>query len=472
MIRENREQIITNDNTAQETFNNFIDTLAKPLKKIELVEPLYGDLDLSSLKEMGKGIPEEIIFTKGSITNIINIPDGVLYLNCAENMLLTLENVPTSILVLNIEENYIESISISTLVNLERLNVSHNNITELTALPKKLIELKCTHNKIENLNLLNNVNLKILHVSNNIITFIENFPENIVDFQMENTPNIEFRNNIQNIPDGSQNKEETSKKTKEYNSALFEYFKLKKVYDNKIHMLKKKAYEKAPTKRMAKQAILAVKGACIKCKRNVGTIFETKQTNYTALCGDDTAPCNLNINIYTGSYMHYEEGIRVFKDSVYDQKVNIIRGKMDNIFGYIDDETAKKRFDKNLEEYNLDSGIYKEILDKHDEIFNNVEKEENIHEKRRQIFNIIDTNKQLIGKYKNENNQEIVKDMVRNNIDDLYRYTRSLRNLKHEIMEVNYDDNNLLYKLYQYPVLYDKFEINMQEPVKVVKFDR
>ena len=72
MIKENREQIITNDNTAQEKFDNFIETLAKPLLKVEVLEPLSGDIDMTSLKEIGKGIPEEIIFTKGSITSIIN----------------------------------------------------------------------------------------------------------------------------------------------------------------------------------------------------------------------------------------------------------------------------------------------------------------------------------------------------------------------------------------------------------------
>ena len=472
MIKENREQIISNDNTAQEKFNNFIETLAKPLQKVAVLEPLSGDIDLTSLKESGKGIPEEISFMAGSITNIINIPEGVLSLKCPENMLLTLDNLPVSLHVLDIEENYLESITLSNLNNLVELNVSHNNLTELSTFPKTIQILKCTHNKIDKLDLLNAGKLQVLHISNNIITVIENFPENVIDFQMENTPSIEFRNNNDNIPSGSQNKEETTKKKKDYDSALFEYFKLKKVYNDKLHMLKKKAYEKALTKKMAKQAVMSVKAPCIKCKRKVGTLFETKSKGYTALCGDDTSPCTLNINIYTGSIMRYEEGIKDFKDSVYDQKVNIIRGKMDNIFGYIDDETAKKRFEKNLKEYNLDSGIYKEMVDKHDELFNNIEKEENIQDKKRQIFEIIDTNKQLMDKYHSEGKQQIITDMVRNNKDDLHRYTRTLRNLKNEVMEVNYDDKTRMHTLFQYPVLYDKLEINIEEPVNVVKFDR
>ena len=472
MIKENREHIITNDNTAQLKFENVIESLAKPLYKVEVNEPLSGDIDLTFLKETGKGIPEEIIFTKGSITNLVNIPDGVVVLKCPGNMLLTLDNLPNSISVLDFEENYLESITISNLDRLESMNVSHNNIKQLINIPKSLQELKCTHNKIEFLNLYGIDKLKTLYISNNIITVIENFPENIIDFQMENTPTIEFRHAVDNVMVGSQNKDEIDKKGKEYNTALFEYFKIKRLYNSKLHDLKKKAYEKASTRKMAKQAVLSIKAPCIKCKRKVGTVFETKRDNLTAICGDDAEPCNLNIDIYTGGYMHYEDGIHEFSESTYDQKVNIIRGKMDNIFGYTDDETAKKRFEKNLEIYNLDSGVYKEMVDKHTELFYNNEKEENIQEKKRQIFDIIDKNRQLMEKYKNEHNPEIIKDIVRNNIDDLYRYSRSLRLLQHEIMEVNYDKDSILFKLFQYPVLYDKLEINILEPANVKKFNR
>ena len=69
MIEEERENIINNENTAQERFERIVETLTKPVKKIIIPEPLSGDIDLSSLKELGVGIPDEIIFQKGKITN-------------------------------------------------------------------------------------------------------------------------------------------------------------------------------------------------------------------------------------------------------------------------------------------------------------------------------------------------------------------------------------------------------------------
>ena len=61
MIKEEREEIITNNNTAEKQFYNYLETLTKPIKKVEFKEPLYGDIDFATLKEKGLGVPEEII---------------------------------------------------------------------------------------------------------------------------------------------------------------------------------------------------------------------------------------------------------------------------------------------------------------------------------------------------------------------------------------------------------------------------
>ena len=71
MINEKRENIITNENTGQIRFNEIIENLTKPIKNIFITEPLNGDIDLSeSLKELGAGIPDEISFHAGNITNL------------------------------------------------------------------------------------------------------------------------------------------------------------------------------------------------------------------------------------------------------------------------------------------------------------------------------------------------------------------------------------------------------------------
>ena len=139
MIQEERENIITNENTAQDMLKNMIESMTKPLKKVNINETLSGDVDLSIFKEMGFGIPEEIIFTNGKITNIYNIPDGLLELHCSNNILISIENIPKSIEVLEVQNNYLKSIDVSALSSLESLNVSHNHLELLDKLPESLI---------------------------------------------------------------------------------------------------------------------------------------------------------------------------------------------------------------------------------------------------------------------------------------------------------------------------------------------
>ena len=155
MIQEKREHIINNENTAQQQFEDYVETLAKPIKVIRITELLSGDIDLNVLKEKGYGVPDELIFSEGNITNLYNIPEGLNRLEIPNNMLDTINNLPKSLQVLEIPQNFLEQIDISLLTELEELNISHNKLSELKNIPKKLRVLKCTHNKLEYLDLSN-----------------------------------------------------------------------------------------------------------------------------------------------------------------------------------------------------------------------------------------------------------------------------------------------------------------------------
>ena len=258
MFKEEREDVITNNNTAQEKFTAFVEQLSKPIKKVEILEPLYGDLNLNIFQDLNLGIPEEIYFQKGQITSFTNIPNGIKILSCPNNFLISIENLPTTLEKINLEYNFLENIDVSNLKFLEELNINHNQIQEISKLPSSLKNLKCEYNKLEYLNLNNLNELKTLHISNNLITVIENMPEGIEDFQKENLPSIEFRNSGE--PE-IKNKEENEKRRlkKDFYNDLKQYFKLKSKYEKKEKELKKNAYQRADTKKMAKNAVKKVK---------------------------------------------------------------------------------------------------------------------------------------------------------------------------------------------------------------------
>lgn len=471
MFKEEREDVITNNNTAQEKFTAFVEQLSKPIKKVEILEPLYGDLNLNIFQDLNLGIPEEIYFQKGQITSFTNIPNGIKILSCPNNFLISIENLPTTLEKINLEYNFLENIDVSNLKFLEELNINHNQIQEISKLPSSLKNLKCEYNKLEYLNLNNLNELKTLHISNNLITVIENMPEGIEDFQKENLPSIEFRNSGE--PE-IKNKEENEKRRlkKDFYNDLKQYFKLKSKYEKKEKELKKNAYQKADTKKMAKNAVKKVKPPCIKCKRLVGTIFQKKNNTYTAICGDDTQPCKLNIKLYCGNYLHFDEGIDLFQNSLEDIKTNIIKQKMDNIFGYTDDETAKIKYEALLQDYNEEKDILQEMYDRRDEVYENLDKKKQIKNKKRELFTYIEDNKAILDEFKQTKNKQLIKDLVFNNVRNVHREARTISQIENEIIEMNYYKDENIYKVYKFPMLFHKSEINLGEPEVVKNFER
>jgi len=484
MIQEEREQIITNENNAQQQFESYLDTLAKPINAIKMTSILSGDIDLKVLKDKGYGVPNELIFNEGKITNLYNIPEGIVRLEIPNNMLDNINNLPKSVEVLNLEQNFIQNIDISLLTELNELNVSNNKLTKLEKIPKNIIDLKCSHNKLEYLDLQGLTQLKTLHISNNMITVIDNMPDTVENLEMENTPSIEYRNKTAedlNIPFAQ--REESRKKKKDYIAAINDFFKLKSKYESKVHTLRKNAYDNAKTKKIARDNLKKglIKSQCIKCKRQGGSIFKVERNKYSVLCGVSNSPCDLDIQIFTGDFVLREDALDAFLEGINDIKIEIIRNKLDNIFGYIDDETSKKITDEKLKDYNLNSTIYTETIEEREQLVDNKEKAEEIANNKRELYSLIDNNKDLIRQYKETNNAEILKDVANTTVNDVYRIARNIRNLEHGEMDMIYydkgyypeDTNRKIHKLYQYPVKHEKMETNyLREPVNVIKFNK
>jgi hypothetical protein len=469
-MEEQREYVIKGNNTAQPQLLSILENLTKYVKEIEIKEALYGDLDFSVLKELGYGNIKSIILNEGQITNIIGLPEDLLHFECNRNLLISMDELPTSLKYLKIRDNFLTSIDLSTLDNLETLNVAYNKITGLEKLPKKLVELVCDNNKIERLNLTDIHDLKVLNVSNNPITLIENLPSGIVEFKMDNTPSIEFRNST--IP-SFEEKEDTEETTsKNYLDSLNEYFKLKQDYETKKKDMMKKAFKNEPSRKMGKLAALSVKPPCINCKRPVGTIFSNRENDtYTAICGDKGNPCNLNIKIYNGKTINLPYILNIYKEEIEDIKDTIISQKLDTLFSYVTEEKSVQLFKKELETYNSNSKIFKNLLDKYNELYENKDKKEMIQKKSETIYLLIEKINDLLKEYEKTNNKSILKLAINMQINELYPEIRNMRLLKNEVLELNEEEEGK-FKVFSYPVALNKIDYDFGEKATVIKFNK
>jgi Leucine-rich repeat (LRR) protein len=475
VIKEQRDNVIQNNNTAQDRLIAILENIPKSTEVLEFKEELHGDLNFSILTDFEMGNIQSIILKEGEVTSIIGLPSQLKTLECSRNLLEDLENLPEKLETLIISHNYLEIIQLSNLNVLQKLNISHNQIEDVENLPGSLTEFICNNNKLKSLNLNELTELKTLNISNNPITLVENLPEGIVNFVMENTPSIEFRNSsLNSLSKDSfliEKEEEEKKQKKSYEESLFEYFRLKQQYEQSVRKIKRDAYRNEPTKKMGRMAALSIKPKCINCKRPVGSLFSKRNDDkYTILCGDTSNPCNLNVQIFNGGYVHFVDFIDILKDELNVTKEAIIRQKLDTIFSYISEEQSIEIFKKELESYNSSSTSYKEYLNMYEEYYHSSQKKEFIQKKNNKIFLLNEKVTELLEEYKKTNNTEFLKTALKIQINEIYPEVRNRSLLENKIRELDNDESSNNYKLFKYPVEISKLAYNLKEEPRVMKY--
>lgn len=485
IIDSQREQIITENNTAQDELEGIISRLDSNTKQLIFSTPLHGDVDFAILDRLGFRNVETIIFEEGEVTTIKNLPKSLLVLKCRNQLLIELFAIPTFLEELDCDYNYLTRFSGSIVKNLKKLHISHNRLETLDELSDNLEELYCTNNKLKLLNLEGLDKLKVLHVSENPTLVIEHVPEGLVDFQSDNSPFAIIRYDGVQEPGadtviGQMNHVHSENKI-DYLEALDVYFKLKNNYEESLSKTKRDAFKSAKTRVAGKRNVAMIKPKCINCRRPGGTIFEHKDDKYTAVCGvtELHSKCNLNIQLYRGHFSDEESMLYIFKNAVDDAKEKIVRQKLDTLFEYINDKAAAQRFKKELENYNLESSVYNEISQSFNEKYYSKIKRDAVNEKMEAINVLIEQYNSIMNNYKqNIENRELLRDAVRLQIREITPEMDNLRRLNHELNEVDVVVNtignvyDITSTLVQRKVTLASIDVTLEEPPRVVKFSK
>jgi hypothetical protein len=486
IIFEIREQVINENNTAQNEIEGILSRLNPNTKQLAFSNPLHGDIDFAILNRLGFRNIETISFEEpGEITSIKNLPKSLRILKCPSQLLIGLFELPPDLKELHCDYNYLTEFSGESLKTLKKLHISHNKLEKLDNLPNNLEELYCTNNNLQLLNLSGLPNLKVLHVSENPTLVIEHVPEGLVDFKSDNNAFAVVRYDTLREPGaettiGKMNEVHYENKI-DYLEALNIYFKLKKNYEEAVLSAKKSAFTSAKTKSAGKRQVALIKPKCINCKKPGGTIFEFKDDKYTAVCGVQELhnKCNLNIQLYRGHFSDEESILYNFKNGVDEIKEKIVRQKLDTLFDYIPDKVAAERFKKEIDNYNFESSIYGEILQSFNEKYYSKTKQDAINEKTKTINQLIDQYNSIVEDYKlNMENTELLKDAVRLQIRSITPEMENLRRLKNELNEVVVDVNivgntyDIKSTLVQRKVTLAGIDVTLEEPPRVVKFSK
>jgi len=465
IIEQIREDIITNNNTAQVTLDNFIKDLKRHIEEIIIPFELHGDIDLSVFTTEKFVNLRRIVFREGELTSIRNVPNKIDTLICANNILKELNDLPGSLLHLDCRGNHIYRLDLSKLTNLQQLFCQDNKLTEINNIPKTLVEFVCENNQLKHIDLSGLNKLDVLSTSNNSLLIIENLPTNIKEHTNENNQLTAF----DTTPGENGITTNEIKQKIDYTEAIDTYFRIKDKYEKDTNERRHKEFKKGKTKKSALRKARGVKPNCLNCHRPVGMIFDIRE-KYTAMCGDTKEPCKFNIILTRGNYIMSDLYLEAMTEIVDDNREEIIKQKMDTIFEYISEDTSARVFKEKLEEFNINRTLLNQEHKQHNEHYNNAHTDELIKKKQDIIHNINQKIKALSEEYKENGNTSIPKLIVNMHINDLIPETENLRRLKYDITEMDLfsDKNNDI--LIQYEVAHHKIEENDDEEPTVETF--
>jgi hypothetical protein len=462
---EEQRQNAQENNTAQSDFLDFLDHLNPQVSDIIIREPLTGDLDFSVLKECNFSNITSLQFEKGSITALKNIPEEITKLICMDNLLVDLD-LPASIVEVNVSGNGLKHIDFKELANLKELRICRNQFSTLYDLPKGLEILYCENNDLKSLDLDGVENLKVLHCSNNPSLTIAHFPDTITDLKMENNPLLQI--NKQGDDDSDKSSDDNGENHADFMESLNTYFEMKTEYQKKIYAMKKQVFNKAKSKKAAKKMMAQLKPKCINCDRPVGSLFTNEGRTYLARCGDAKNPCNLDIKIFAGEFGSLDNLLSNFQGAIQDKKQDIIKQKLDTLFNYIGEREAILLFKHQLEEYTEINTFLKNLIDEYTMLNFNEEKKEKVQKKLAHIGLIQERFNDLIEKYNQTDNRELLKDAMTVYISDIKPEMDNLQMMKYETMEINKEGGD--YVLFQKEYRLDKIDITFASYPKVLKF--
>ena len=126
--------------------------------------------------------------------------------------------------------------------------------------------------------------------------------------------------------------------------AIDNFYKLKGRYDIKYNNSKLRIIRSDGSLSVKKEAIKKIKTKCVNCKRDVGTRFTTNDRHLRAICGDESNPCKLNIDIKLGISSKFTDIQDDIATDLNTAKIKIIETKLLLLFGLITEEQMTEGF--------------------------------------------------------------------------------------------------------------------------------
>jgi len=466
----------------QDKFNELI-TGGKTIKgnRCYIDVQLDGEVDFSPLKN--KSI-EEIYFVDGNISRIHNIPKGIKKIVINENKL---EELPTmelrDLVHLEANNNKLSNVNLSEMVNLASLFLNNNKIRKIHNFPASLKTLHINGNMLDELNLNEAGSCTDINCQQNPML------QKIISGKQFSNPEFNLNKDPHTVivfAGGSR----PSKPNIDVKTAVNDYYELKKKYEES----KKNVFNQIKSKDISKQKkikeIRNAKFKCINCGKDGGTQFWKDENYLKAMCGNKENPCKLDLVILSSLTLS-DSDIHDNEIKMKITKENIIKLKMNTLFGYINQDTSVELFEKYVNAIK-NNDEFKELANEvnysYVDMQNDSKKISFITRKMKIIYAELAEIRRLMDEYNKTENKHLLRDVASKQVDinNALKIMRSIKYPIHEIVEQtiynrvddegNFVDESkasksLMNVLKQYPYSFDDFLNPNLEKLKVLKFD-
>jgi hypothetical protein len=218
------------------------------------------------------------------------------------------------------------------------------------------------------------------------------------------------------------------------------------------------------------------KPKCINCKRPVGTLFTRSYDNkeftrvLKAICGDLQDPCSLNITLNIGYFETISSIIKTDETDIDNLKLSVIKDKNNLLFNYITTEQALENFDKLKSEIIDIASSLETTNELWMNIIDNTEKKNAIKKKQEESYIIINEIKRIIHEFTHTNNNSLIQDAVSMYVNQLTPLLKQLMNLKYQVNQVEYMEDENVYRLIQKEFSIQNLEFNYGS-LDIVSYD-
>ena len=415
--------------SSQYTFNDYLNSVDNDVEYIHVDRKLYGVLDLSILDINHKNV-NHIYLGEGNITEIKNYPESLKKFECAKNLLSSLLSLPSGIIEIDVSHNMITMLDVKPLIKLRKLNCSWNRLTSLSGLSDTVTDIIIDNNSISELDLSGLVNLERVDCVNNDGIIVKNVPAGI-DLNMDMSGKLKSNDVYKDS----------------YKDVLNKYFKLKREYRNMSN----------------------VEPGCVRCKRKGGTIFTKTKDIYYAVCGNSKVCFEIEINTKNKKINNLEDSMNRAKKKVEANQEDIIRHKMDTVFGYIHKQESSDVFMEKAKKYAANNTNYEECLNDFNHIYHNVERDDSIQNEELQMNIYLEEMNEINTALLSSTGESY--DVL---MHDLVKMQVKVADMNKKLTRLKYEENNVLLEddkitLNQFVVKFENNFVILDEP-EVLKF--